>query len=101
MAYRSDRQAHLEWRQFTDLFQRRLVTAGIPDEALKTERTWLYFVDHLYLADRPELLNLECWSIDRLTVLLPIFEEIEAGGFHAGAGSGVLAWLQGRVNKGR
>ena len=97
MAFRSDRQANPEWRQFLKQFQVRLTAAGIPEEAFKTRRSWLYFIEHVYLDDHPELLNLENWPEDRLASLLPIFEEIEDRGYYAGEGAGVLGWLRRRT----
>ena len=96
MSYRSDKTGQLEWMRFKERYRARLVAVGIPDAAFGSQGEWYYFVEHVYLAEQPELLNLEHWSDDGLENLLPVFQEMDADGFYAGE---IIRWIQGRMKK--
>ncbi len=75
----------------------RLAELGVPEVIFRSEQAWLYFVDHLYDRENPELLNLDRWPVEKLERLLPVFQEMHDAGAYAGGMSGVLSWLKGRT----
>ncbi len=102
MAFRRNRSDAEKWTKFLSAYQDRLISVGIPSVTLSSPTSWNYFIEHGYDFSHPDLINIDDIRPNAIATWHPVFEDMHADGYYAGATGGVLAWLRARnQNKAR